>query len=213
MFWSHINSTTATLLLWTGGKKEICPTRREKLGQKHAPHRMEKGMCSQKLETRPPKEGDLFTLEEGERKRAWFEYPLKSCPLAFLFRVKGKSASSYFKAAKEPPPLLSAMPTVHVWRQAEPAWQSEPVCRSFNGIQWSTKSESAKIPTHWKNRANDFDFSCDIWLAAPEEQFLFSQPLLCTPLQKRTQVWFELLSKIPLAHELLSKMLPENEKN
>ena len=31
-----------------------------------------------------------------------------------------------------------------------------------------------------------------------------------TPLQKRPQVWFELLSEIPVAHELFMKMLPEN---
>ena len=33
-----------------------------------------------------------------------------------------------------------------------------------------------------------------------------------TPLQKRPQVWFELLAEIPVAHELFMKMLPENAK-
>ena len=33
---------------------------------------------------------------------------------------------------------------------------------------------------------------------------------LYTPLEKRTQVWFELQEEIPFAHEFLMKMLPEN---
>ena len=33
-----------------------------------------------------------------------------------------------------------------------------------------------------------------------------------TPLEKRTQVWFELQEEISFAHEFLMKMLPENGK-
>ena len=33
-----------------------------------------------------------------------------------------------------------------------------------------------------------------------------------TPLQKRTQVWFELQAKIPVAHEVMMQMLQENAK-
>ena len=33
---------------------------------------------------------------------------------------------------------------------------------------------------------------------------------ITTPLQKRPQVWFELLAEIPVAHELFMKMLPES---
>ena len=33
-----------------------------------------------------------------------------------------------------------------------------------------------------------------------------------TPLQKRTQVWFELQAKIPVAHEVMMHMLQENAK-
>ena len=33
-----------------------------------------------------------------------------------------------------------------------------------------------------------------------------------TPLENRTQVWFELQEEISFAHEYLMKMLPENRK-
>ena len=33
-----------------------------------------------------------------------------------------------------------------------------------------------------------------------------------TPLEKRTQVWFEFQEEISFAHEFLMKMLPENRK-
>ena len=33
-----------------------------------------------------------------------------------------------------------------------------------------------------------------------------------TPLEKRTQVWFELQEEISFAHEFLMKMLPENAR-
>ena len=36
--------------------------------------------------------------------------------------------------------------------------------------------------------------------------------ILHTPLEKRTQVWFELQKEISFAHEFLMKMLPENGK-
>ena len=35
---------------------------------------------------------------------------------------------------------------------------------------------------------------------------------VATPLQKGTQVWFEFPAEIPIAHELLMKMLQENAK-
>ena len=42
------------------------------------------------------------------------------------------------------------------------------------------------------------------------EHRFYQTHLHCTPLKKRTQVWFELEGEISFAHEFLMKMLLEN---